>query len=200
VIDCPVPMLVGDFSGPQVGTGDITPWRRLARYLQRTEERAHIDAVGRALIAVEPLFAALLVRTFRRNVLARHQPDGETEISGHAEHDLSFRIDRDAAPVEGSEIAGIDERSFQRWRSIAAFVVQLLEPYPADHLVEHADTPHVAFLKRLGLEAEGRGRLRRCREVLGNGAAGRRLFRHIEEGFAGAPVEDIDVTLLGRAD
>ncbi|MND60251.1 hypothetical protein D3C80_514740 [compost metagenome] len=106
-------MLVGDIAGAQVGTRDITPWRGLARNFQRTEERAHEHAIGRAIIAVQALFATLLVLTLRRNVGARHELRGEGEIGRHAEHDLAFGVDRDAAPVEGAEIAGIDDRAGQ---------------------------------------------------------------------------------------
>ena len=60
------------------------------------------------------------------------------------EHHLPHRIDRDAAPVEGAEIAGIDQRALQRRRRVAALVAQLAGTRSGRPAGRTWSTPHMS--------------------------------------------------------
>src|SRR5690606_11454813 len=93
---------------------------------------------------------------FGRHFIPGNEPRLERQIGRHSEHDLPDGIDRHAAPVEYSEIAGINQRTLDRWRRIAPFVAKAAELDAASELVEHGDAPHVRPSQ--GFRTEGQPR------------------------------------------
>src|SRR5690606_29529840 len=127
---------------------------------------------GSAFVTIQTLFAAYFVLPRRGDISPRHQARGEGEGGRYAEHHLPFGVDGDAAPVEDAEVAGIDQRTVQRWRGITPLVVQFVEADATGQLIEHGDAPHVLFLQRGRREGQGGDGLGLGREIFGNCAAG----------------------------
>ena len=118
--------------------------------------------------------------------------------TGSSDQRLANRIDGDAAPVEDAEVGRIRQRLVRRRRRVRALVVHRLELDPADELIERRRAPHVLAGERRRHEAERRGGLRRRDVLVGQRARRHRDLADRQDRLAGAPVEHVDVALLGR--
>ena len=153
-------MLVDGLAGGEIDTRDISPGRRLAGQAEGRAERAHSGSIGSAEILIE--YGVAFARNHARMVIwTGNQLRGEGEIDRHGEHHLAIGVDRDGAPVEGSEVAGIDDRSAFCGRGVPSLIGQRAKGDAAQKLIKGRCTPHVLFLQRRRLEGNRRDRLGR---------------------------------------